>query len=80
MTLDQLPPVLGGEDLARAIDFAQRLHVAAPLHDYLVRVVAATRDHPELRLGASPRPGSRCCARRGCGLRRPVAPTSSPRT
>ncbi|NVI87235.1 MoxR family ATPase [Actinomadura sp. BRA 177] len=57
VTLDQLPPVLGGEDLARAIDFAQRLHVAAPLHDYLVRVVAATRDHPELRLGASPRAG-----------------------
>ncbi|MFB4309104.1 AAA family ATPase [Actinomadura sp. GTD37] len=56
-TLDRLPPVLGGEDLARAIDFAQRLHVAAPLHDYLVRVVAATRDHPDLRLGASPRAG-----------------------
>ncbi|WP_254715430.1 MoxR family ATPase [Actinomadura sp. NAK00032] len=55
--LDRLPPVLGGEDLARAIDFAQRLHVAAPLHDYLVRVVAATRDHPDLRLGASPRAG-----------------------
>ncbi|MER7546629.1 MoxR family ATPase [Spirillospora sp. NPDC127506] len=55
--LDRLPPVLGGEDLARAIDFAQRLHVAPPLHDYLVRVVAATREHPELRLGASPRAG-----------------------
>ncbi|CNG52076.1 Probable methanol dehydrogenase transcriptional regulatory protein MoxR3 [Mycobacterium tuberculosis] len=56
-TLDRLQPVLGGEDLARAIDFAQRLHVAAPLHDYLVRVVAATREHPDLRLGASPRAG-----------------------
>ncbi|NKZ06945.1 MoxR family ATPase [Actinomadura latina] len=55
--LDRLPPVLGGEDLARAIEFAQRLHVAGPLHDYLVRVVAATREHPELRLGASPRAG-----------------------
>ncbi|MFA1538988.1 AAA family ATPase [Actinomadura monticuli] len=55
--LDRLPPVLGGEDLARAIGFAQGLHVAAPLHDYLVRVVAATREHPELRLGASPRAG-----------------------
>ncbi|MEU5987730.1 MoxR family ATPase [Spirillospora sp. NPDC047418] len=56
-TLDRLPPVLGAEDLARAIGFAQRLHVAAPLHDYLVRVVAATREHPDLRLGASPRAG-----------------------
>ncbi|GAA2154750.1 AAA family ATPase [Actinomadura napierensis] len=53
--LDRLPPVMGREDLARMIDFAQRLHVAPPLYDYVVRVVAATRDHPDLRLGASPR-------------------------
>ncbi|MGI5327875.1 AAA family ATPase [Actinomadura nitritigenes] len=53
--LERLPPVMGREDLARMIDFAQRLHVAAPLYDYVVRVVAATREHPDLRLGASPR-------------------------
>ncbi|WP_243712649.1 MoxR family ATPase [Actinomadura sp. 6K520] len=53
--LDTMPPVLGREDLARMIDFAQRLHVAPPLYDYLVRVVAATREHADLRLGASPR-------------------------
>ncbi|MFI0407491.1 AAA family ATPase [Actinomadura sp. 3N508] len=53
--LDQMPPVMGREDLARMIDFAQRLHVAPPLYDYVVRVVAVTRDHPDLRLGASPR-------------------------
>ncbi|MES9543719.1 AAA family ATPase [Actinomadura sp. NPDC000600] len=53
--LDQMPPLMGREDLARMIDFAQRLHVAPPLHDYLVRVVSATRGHPDLRLGASPR-------------------------
>ncbi|XNL82440.1 MoxR family ATPase [Actinomadura madurae] len=53
--LDQMPPVMTREDLSRMIDFAQRLHVAAPLYDYLVRVVAATREHPDLRLGASPR-------------------------
>ncbi|GGT83234.1 MoxR-like ATPase [Actinomadura livida] len=55
--LDTMPPVLGREDLARMIDFAQRLHVAPPLFDYLVRVVAATRAHADLRLGASPRAG-----------------------
>ncbi|MFI0372463.1 AAA family ATPase [Actinomadura sp. 1N219] len=54
-TLDQMPPVMAREDLARMIDFAQRLHVAPPLYDYLVRVVATTREHPDLRLGASPR-------------------------
>ncbi|TDB83990.1 MoxR family ATPase [Actinomadura sp. KC216] len=53
--LDQMPPVMAREDLARMIDFAQRLHVAPPLYDYLVRVVAVTREHPDLRLGASPR-------------------------
>ncbi|MEV3921761.1 AAA family ATPase [Actinomadura coerulea] len=55
--LDQMPPVLSREDLARMIEFAQRLHVAPPLYDYLVRVVAVTREHPDLRLGASPRAG-----------------------
>ncbi|MDL4774648.1 MULTISPECIES: AAA family ATPase [Thermomonosporaceae] len=55
--LDRMPPVAAREDVARMIEFAGRLHVAAPLHDYLVRVVAATRGHPELRLGASPRAG-----------------------
>ncbi|MFD0902634.1 AAA family ATPase [Actinomadura sediminis] len=53
--LDRLPAVMGRDDLARMIDFARRLHVAPPLHDYVVRIVAATRGHPDLRLGASPR-------------------------
>ncbi|QFG20568.1 MoxR family ATPase [Actinomadura sp. WMMB 499] len=53
--LDRLPAVMGRDDLARMIDFARRLHVAPPLHDYVVRVVSATRGHPDLRLGASPR-------------------------
>ncbi|MEU5879112.1 MoxR family ATPase [Spirillospora sp. NPDC047279] len=53
--LDKMPPIVGREDVGRMIEFASRLHVAAPLYDYVVRVVATTRDHPELRLGASPR-------------------------
>ncbi|MFC5746497.1 AAA family ATPase [Actinomadura rugatobispora] len=53
--LDQMAPVAGREDVARMVEFAERLHVAPPLYDYVVRLVAATRDHPELRLGASPR-------------------------
>ena len=31
------------------------IQVAEPLYDYLVRVVAATRELPDVRLGASPR-------------------------
>ncbi|KAB2345296.1 MoxR family ATPase [Actinomadura rudentiformis] len=53
--LDTMPPIAGREDVGRMIEFATRLHVAAPLYDYVVRVVASTREHPELRLGASPR-------------------------
>ncbi|MFG2005296.1 AAA family ATPase [Spirillospora sp. NPDC048911] len=53
--LDTMPPIAGREDAGRMIEFATRLHVAAPLYDYVVRVVASTREHPELRLGASPR-------------------------
>ncbi|MFI0349014.1 AAA family ATPase [Actinomadura sp. 9N407] len=55
VTLDQMKPVAGREDVSRMIEFAGRLHVAPPLYDYVVRLVSATRDHPELRLGASPR-------------------------
>jgi MoxR-like ATPase len=53
--LDKMPPIAKREDVGRMIEFAERLHVAPPLYDYVVRVVAATREHPELRLGASPR-------------------------
>ncbi|MBO2453762.1 MoxR family ATPase [Actinomadura barringtoniae] len=53
--LDTMPPIAGRDDVGRMIEFAERLHVAPPLYDYIVRVVAATREHPELRLGASPR-------------------------
>ncbi|MQY09576.1 AAA family ATPase [Actinomadura macrotermitis] len=53
--LDRMPPVASRDDVARMIEFAGRLHVAPPLYDYVVRVVAATRDHRDLRLGASPR-------------------------
>jgi MoxR-like ATPase len=31
------------------------MHVAEPVRQYAVSLVAATRTHPELRLGASPR-------------------------
>ncbi len=31
------------------------MHLSAPLRQYVVNLVTATRSHPELRLGASPR-------------------------
>jgi MoxR-like ATPase len=53
--IDELPVVAGRDDCARMIEFASRIHVAHPLYDYVVHVVAATRQHQEVRLGASPR-------------------------
>ncbi|WP_372505760.1 AAA family ATPase [Actinomadura madurae] len=78
--LDQMPPVMTREDLSRMIDFAQRLHVAAPLYDYLVRVVAATREHPDLRLGASPRASIALLRAARVRAAAAAAPTSSRRT
>jgi MoxR-like ATPase len=53
--VDQLPKVAGREDVKNMIDFAGRIHVAPPLYDYIVHIVATTRQHPDIRLGASPR-------------------------
>ena len=55
---DQLATVQPVTDVAhveRAIAAIQRIYVAPVINDYIVRLVAATRGHPELRLGASPR-------------------------
>jgi MoxR-like ATPase len=53
--VDQLSKVAGREDVKNMIDFAGRIHVAPPLYDYVVHIVATTRQHPDIRLGASPR-------------------------
>jgi MoxR-like ATPase len=53
--VDQLSKVAGRDDVKNMIDFAGRIHVAPPLYDYVVHIVAATRQHPDIRLGASPR-------------------------
>ncbi|GAB3975777.1 hypothetical protein GCM10027615_43940 [Plantactinospora veratri] len=34
---------------------AQRVHIADPLYAYAVRLAAATRNHPQVRVGVSPR-------------------------
>ena len=53
--VDQLAKVAGRDDVKNMIDFAGRIHVAPPLYDYIVHIVATTRQHPDIRLGASPR-------------------------
>lgn len=51
----RLQPVLSGDDVQAMIQMASRVFVAPSLYRYVVRLVAATRSLPELRLGVSPR-------------------------
>ncbi|MFH8726049.1 AAA family ATPase [Streptomyces termitum] len=53
--LDGLRPVAHAHDVLRLIESVRAVHVADSVRRYAVDVVAATRNHPDLRLGASPR-------------------------
>ncbi len=53
--LDNLAPVADAADVRALIELARTVHLSAPLRQYVVNHVTATRTHPELRLGASPR-------------------------
>ncbi|MGA7147380.1 MAG: MoxR family ATPase [Microbacterium sp.] len=53
--LDQLQPVVSARQVTALIAWARAVHVAPPIEDYAVALAHATRTHPELRLGASPR-------------------------
>jgi MoxR-like ATPase len=53
--VERLPVVARASDVAGMIDFATRIHVADPIYDYVVGLVAQTRSSPDIRLGASPR-------------------------
>ncbi|UIX32333.1 AAA family ATPase [Streptomyces sp. GQFP] len=54
-TPESLTPVTTAHEIAELIASAGEVQVADALYDYLVRVVAATRTLPDVRLGASPR-------------------------
>ena len=53
--LDRVPVVLDGPSLLDLRDRVRRLHVGEEVESYLVALVAATRGHAQLSLGASPR-------------------------
>jgi MoxR-like ATPase len=52
---ESLAPVATAREIAELVEAAAEVQVADALYDYLVRVVAATRSLPDVRLGASPR-------------------------
>jgi MoxR-like ATPase len=53
--LDELSPVVEVDELIAMQRLSRTVRVAPPLEEYLVEVVRATRAHPAVELGASPR-------------------------
>jgi MoxR-like ATPase len=52
---DALEPVTDTATVGEMVRMAQRVHIADPLYAYAVRLAAATRNHPQVRVGVSPR-------------------------
>ena len=57
VALRSLRPVAGVDEWSIAIDATARVHVSEFVLDYVQAVLAATREHPEIADGASPRAG-----------------------
>jgi MoxR-like ATPase len=53
--LENVSPVATAAEVAALIERVRELHVGEQIHHYAVDLVSATRKHPDLRLGASPR-------------------------
>ncbi|MEK7862172.1 MAG: MoxR family ATPase, partial [Chloroflexota bacterium] len=60
--LETIEQVLSAEELLAAQVEVREIHIAEPVKTYIVGVVSATRSHPDVYLGASPR-GSLALAR-----------------
>jgi MoxR-like ATPase len=52
---DALEPVTDTVTIGEMIRMAQHVHIADALYTYAVRLAAATRNHPQVRVGVSPR-------------------------
>jgi MoxR-like ATPase len=53
--LDDLQPVAHAHEIVKLVEAVRGVHVAESVRRYAVDLVAATRTHSDLRLGASPR-------------------------
>jgi MoxR-like ATPase len=53
--LDTLAPVLSGAEVAALLPMVRAVFVSEPVANYLLAIVRATREHPAIELGASPR-------------------------
>jgi MoxR-like ATPase len=53
--IHSVKPVVGKEEVLQMQENVREVHIDPSLKQYMVEIVAATRDHPLLALGASPR-------------------------
>jgi len=53
--LDELTPVTSAAEIVESVEIVREVHVAEDVRRYVVSLINATRGHPDLRLGASPR-------------------------
>jgi MoxR-like ATPase len=53
--IESLEPVCEPDELSRMKEFVREVYVDDSVMDYAVRIVARTRSHPDVALGASPR-------------------------
>ncbi len=53
--LDDLRPMTSPDDLTLMMSEVRTVHVSPAVEDYIVEIVRATRGHPEIELGSSPR-------------------------
>ncbi len=53
--LDGVVPVCSGEDVLTCIEAVKNIHLDVALYKYIVAITTATRNHPMVALGASPR-------------------------
>ncbi|HEX2145296.1 MAG TPA: MoxR family ATPase [Glycomyces sp.] len=52
---ENLPPVVDTETVAQMAEMAKYVYIAEPLYAYLVQLANATRNHPQVAVGVSPR-------------------------
>lgn len=60
--LETVTPVTSGGELRSIIATVRKTYVAAEIKQYVLELVSATRDHSDIRLGASPRASLRLIA------------------
>lgn len=53
--VDSIQPVVSAEDMVAAQQAVRQVHVDPKVRSYIAKIVHGTRDHEDLRLGASPR-------------------------